>query len=139
MSLIIATLTCVFLVSGCESPSVKWVGYYEGEQTDLVDPKLNDPIANSLRIVKLELKADMSYTLVKASIPQSGEAGFAADHVSLHPTKILDQPMERQSEETKKQNPDLTVTRKADGRIYLSDPGSFGVKEIEMKRVTKKD
>jgi|GEM_PF-1918166 len=132
---------CAFSVSaGCQDSTPKWVGKYQGENKDLVSEELakeNPVIAGTLRQIKLELKSDRTFELIRAGMPTEGNYSISQDTATLTVTKVLGRFIEGESETVKKQNAPISITRKEDGSIILIDPADFGRKPITLKPVTE--
>jgi hypothetical protein len=134
----ILPLTLLLLGSyGCQDPTPNWVGTYVGENKGLVSDELakeNPIIAGTIRQVKLELKPDRTFELIRGGMPTEGNYSLSKNTGTLTITKILDRAIESQSETVRKQNSPITITRNSDGSIVLNDPNDFGREPITLKR-----
>jgi hypothetical protein len=131
----------LFGSSGCQDPTPKWVGEYRGENKALVDDQLakeNPILAGQIRLVILDLKSDRTFILTRGGMPTQGNYTLSNDKATLTITKILDQPIEKQSDMVKKQNVPIHLTRNKDGSITLEDPGDFGRDPIILKPSSNK-
>jgi len=134
----ILPLTLLILGSvGCTNDNSKWVGTWKGTNKDLVadDIAAKDPIiAESIRLVKLEIKSNSTFVLERAGFPHSGSITFGSQKSTLRIEKILDRPLDQVNEETKKQNPNITLEWVDSNTIRLIDPADFGRDEIILTR-----
>ncbi|MFM9874268.1 MAG: hypothetical protein ACKVQS_12485 [Fimbriimonadaceae bacterium] len=128
--------------SGCQDPTPNWVGEYRGENKDLVSEQIaeeNPILASQIRLVILELKSDRTFVLSRGGMPTQGTYTLAKNEATLTITKILNQPIENQSEMVKKQNVPIHLTRNKDGSITIVDPADFGRKPITLKPSSNKN
>jgi len=123
-------LTLLILGSvGCSNDNHKWVGTWKGSNTDLVNEEVaqRDPVnAASIRLVILKVKEDSTFVLSRAGFPTSGTFLFGSKKSTLKVEKILDQPIDRASQGTKNQNPNITLEWVDKDTIRLVDPEDFG-------------
>lgn len=125
---------------GCQDSTPKWVGKYQGENKDLVSEELakeNPVIAGTLRQIKLELKSDRTFELIRAGMPTEGNYTISQDTATLTVTKILGRFIEGESETVKRQNAPISITRNQDGTIDLIDPADFGRKPISLTPIAE--
>lgn len=118
---------------GCSGERGAWVGEWRGEQAALFqggEPS-NPAIANTLRAVRVTIKTDGRFEMLKGGLAYSGFATLTGSKASLRVTELLNQPIERASPGA--QPFTVTLERRDDGRILLVDPGDFGRDPVEMK------
>lgn len=93
---------------GCGGPDqAKWVGHWKGsaELPPGVDSATNPFMANTLRLVKLEIRPDRTFVLVQQGVPLSGSVSIQRDSAQLLVERAMDRKLERH------EPPSITSTR----------------------------
>ena len=120
-------------MAGCSGDRGAWVGEWRGEQPLLFQggQPTDSPIANTLRSVRVTIKTDGRFEMLKGGMAYSGFATLTGGKATLRVTELLGQPIERAV--AGGQPFTITMERREDGRILLVDPGDFGRDPVEMK------
>lgn len=125
-------LLLVGLVS-CGSPGTKWVGVWAGEREGSVKPGGDPTIAKTLSMVRLTIRGDGTFELLRGGFPHEGTVAFGNEASYLKVTRIMGKPVE-DVVGAKAQNPDITLEMKDDGTVLLKDPADFGMPPVLLKR-----
>ena len=122
------------LLASCGPPPRDWTGEWTGELPLSSTDGPNDTVAKTLRAVKLTVRPDSTFVLVRGGIPAEGEYFSAGDGLVLRFRKILGQPMEKQPPEIQKQYADARIEVDKDGTVKLVDPADFNRDPIKLLR-----
>lgn len=120
------------LLASCGPAPRDWIGEWTGELPLSSTDGPNDTVAKTLRLVRLTVKADDTFVLVRGGIPAEGDAIRDGDRLVLKFRKILGQPMEKQPPEVQKQYADARVEVDKDGTVKLVDPSDFNRDPVKL-------
>jgi hypothetical protein len=131
LSLLLLSLTA------CQNPARAWIGTWEGKDEELVTPQMkaqNPVIAETLTLVRLTIKADRTFELIRGGIPSEGHVSLGSNQATLTITKILDRPIEQQPQAIQNANKPITLKLTEKGNIELEDPSDFVDKPTILRR-----
>jgi hypothetical protein len=118
-------------VFGCENQSQKWYGDWVGN-LNRVDEV--DDVARSINHIKLTIKPDGTFQLLRSGIGDSGSHQLGEDKAFLKITHHLDRPIQQMGPGAEKMNKDLILRWQDDGSITFEDPGGFDVGPVRLTR-----
>ncbi|MBX3111438.1 MAG: hypothetical protein KF857_05450 [Fimbriimonadaceae bacterium] len=122
------------LLASCGPAPRDWRGEWVGELPASTTTGPDDTVAKTLRAVKLTVREDGSFVLVRGGIPAEGEVLSDSPGLTLRFHKVLGQPMDRQPPEVKRQYADVRLEPLDDGSAKLVDPADFNRDPVRLVR-----
>lgn len=121
------------LLASCGPAAHDWTGEWTGELPSLSPDAPKDTVANTLNKVKLTVRPDGTFTLVRGGIPADGETIPSDGGLILRFRKVLGQPLDKQPQEVRQQYADAKMQIK-EGSVVLVDPTDFNRDPVKLLR-----
>ena len=124
------SLGCALILAGCSRNSDLY-GKWEGDR-DWKALKLDsEAVARAVAAVNLDLKTDDTFVLIDGGVPFEGNWTQSGNDIHLEVVKILNRPLEGQSDQVKKAS--TFALRLEKGRLYYKSPTDTNEIELEKK------
>lgn len=124
------SLGCALILAGC-SRNADLYGKWEGDR-DWKSLKLDsEAVARAVAAVNLDLKTDDTFVLIDGGVPFEGNWTQSGNEIRLDVVKILNRPLESQSDEVKKAS--AFSVRFDKGKLFYKSPSDSGEIELEKK------
>lgn len=109
------------------------IGYWEGDRDWRMMGNPNESFARTLAWINIELKSDGTFVLKDGGVPYTGEWVSSGNQIDLQVMTVLNRPLEKQGEATKKAA--VFSIRYENKAMFFKSIAD--TKEIELKKKTK--
>ena len=112
----------------------QWYGEWQGD-LQLVGNRIpDDPVKATINRIRLTLKPDGSFEMVRSGIPETGDFRSGGDRAFLTIKTRFGQPVSLSGPGTQAMNRDLTLDWQKDDSLLFTDPAGFDTHPVLLDR-----
>ena len=131
--MLVALLASGFCLISC-GPRTDFRGIWSGKRSDKAPPGVPSYEWASISQVKLYIYDNGRFDMMNMGLPKSGTIVVDGNKATLTVTKIANQDVSRQTEETKSTLGPIEIVKQTDGTVLFNDPKSADPTQVVLKQ-----
>lgn len=118
---IIAAASLAGVLCSCGPSPQPWVGSWTGKLAITAQPGQDQTILNSFGKVTLEIRPDLTFTLITETIPKDGRVEIEGSRAKLIVEQVANRPVESQGADAQRLYDEMNLSLQPDGSLVFTD------------------